>query len=211
MPHTQPLTATLAHIQLGGMWDPGLPLGPAASPPGRWDGSWGWSLSKLELLQLPGYMMFFSLYKEGWNELYPSTLPPPPKWISCLFQGLDWQRRRLRPSVSTWAGGQRPSGWFGACFWSVGTDRLWGRERKLSEGPVRSSPSFALLFPVCLGLGGGAQCGWGGGRLCLSTLRCCPFFHEDCMEGGSGECGAWQHHGRGPKFCLNTQGNFFKL
>lgn len=41
-----------------------------------------------------------------------------------------------------------PGGCFGTCPWTVGTDHLWGGERGLSEGPVRSSPSFVLLFPV---------------------------------------------------------------
>lgn len=142
---------------------------------------------------------FSTLFKEGWKDPDPSMLPPPCIWISCLFERLDWQSRRLRPSVSTWAGRAMAQVGGSECVpgdWAQ--DHLWGREKRLSEGPLRSSPSFAPLFPVWFrDLGGGR-----GGRLCLSTLSCYLFFHEEYIEGGRREW-AWGHD-RGPKLWICT-------
>lgn len=100
-------------------------------------------------------------------------------------------------SVSTWAG--RAMAQLGGSEhvpreWAQ--DHLWGREGRLSEGPLRSSLSFAPLFPVWFSDFGGVE----GGMLCLSTLSCYLYFHEEYMEGRRREW-AWGHD-RGPKLWI---------
>lgn len=74
-----------------------------------------------------GIWCFSTLFKEGWKDHDPSTLPPPPKWISCLFERLDWQSRRLRPLSLPEQVGQWPR-------WVVQSMSLESGHKTTSEG-----------------------------------------------------------------------------
>ena len=41
--------------------------------------------------------------------------------------------------------GSDPGGWLRACLWGMGTDHLWGRKGRLSEGPLRA---LTFLCPI---------------------------------------------------------------